>query len=129
MENLKEKNEIAVVEKNGVEVIEKSLNDNYLELKKPVLIDGEMITKIKYDFESLTGKNVNAAFAAARKNGYMITGAYEMDPILGCYMFAQAAGIDYLDVKRFSAVDYKRAGSIGRDFFISDLGGDQVKDI
>ena len=105
-----------------------SEKENILKLRKPIFIDGKEVSEIPYDFEELTGKDVDDAFKAARKNGYMITGAYEMDPIIGGYMFAQAAGIDYLDLERLSAKDFAKAGSLGRDFFIADLGGDQAED-
>lgn len=103
--------------------------ENVLVLKKPIMIDGEEVKEIAYDFESLTGKDVVNAFATARKNGYVITGPYEMDPILGAYMFAEAAQVDYTDIERLCASDYTKAGSLGRNFFIKDLGGNQVKDI
>lgn len=115
--------------KKDINIAEEEIKETVLKLKKTVLIDGEEVKEVKYDFESLTGKHVDAAFKEARKNGYMITGAYEMDPIIGGYMFAQAAGIDYSDLERFSAKDFAKAGSLGRDFFIVDLDGNQAEDI
>lgn len=103
--------------------------DNILTLKKPVQIDGEEVKEIKYDFDSLTGNDVDAVFKIARKNGYMVTGAYEMDPVLGAYMFAQAAGIDYTDLLRMSASDFNKAGTLGRNFFMQSLAGNQAEDI
>ncbi|WP_051539960.1 hypothetical protein [Clostridium ihumii] len=110
---------------NKIETIEEK---TVLKLRKPVMIDGEEKKEINYDFENLTGQDVDNAFAAARKNGYMINGPYEMDPILGGYLFCEAANIDYSDLKRFSARDFKKAGTLGRNFFITDLA-DQAEDI
>jgi restriction endonuclease S subunit len=102
--------------------------ETILKLSKQIMIDGKETNEIPYDFESLTGKDVVNAFGVARRNGYVITGPYEMDPVLGAYMFAEAAQIDYTDVERFSANDYTKAGSLGRNFFIKDLVGNQAKD-
>lgn len=113
---------------NKVENNEIEVKETVLKLKKSIMIDGEEKKEIKYDFDSLTGKDVDNAFATARKNGYMINGPYEMDPILGGYLFCEAAGIDYSDLERFSAKDFQKAGSLGRNFFILDLE-DQVEDI
>lgn len=103
--------------------------EKVLVLKKPIMIDGNEVKEIAYDFESLTGKDVVNAFARSRKNGYVITGPYEMDPILGAYMFAEAAQVDYADIERLGGSDYTKAGSLGRNFFIKDLRGNQAKDI
>lgn len=100
--------------------------ENILKLKKTVMIDGEEKTEIQYDFDSLTGRNVNNAFSNAKKKGYAINSAYEMDPVIGCYMFAEAAGISYEDVERMSAADYAKAGSLGRNFFIQNSGITQL---
>lgn len=100
--------------------------ENILKLKKPVMIDGEEKTEIQYDFDNLTGRDMKEALKNFKKDGNMLNGAYEMDPVLGCYIFAQAARIAYEDVERMSATDYKKAGSLGRNFFISDLDTTEI---
>lgn len=97
--------------------------ENVLKLKKAVMIDGEEKAEITYDFDSLTGENLENGFKSAIKSGYMVGASYELDPVIGAHMFAEAAGIDYTDVKRFSMADYSKAASIARDFFIKGLGG------
>lgn len=108
---------------------EKDINDTVLQLKKPVLIDGEERTEIPYDFDNLTGRDVDQVFKSLTKRGYVLTGPYEVDPVVGAAMFAQAAGLDYTDLERFSAKDYAKAGTLGRNFFIIDLNGNQTENI
>lgn len=99
--------------------------ENVLVLKKAILIDGEEKTKIPYDFDNLTGESIENVFKAAIKSGYMVSASYELDPVIGARMFAEASNIDYMDIKRFGVADYSKAASIARDFFIINLGGDQ----
>lgn len=104
-------------------------NNNVLKLRKPVMIDGEEKTEIKYDFDELTGENLENGFKTAIKSGYVVSASYELDPIIGAHMFAEAAGIAYADVKRFGFSDYSKAASLARDFFIQGLGGYQDESI
>ncbi|MBN1039022.1 phage tail assembly protein [Clostridium botulinum] len=99
--------------------------ENVLTLKKPIMIDGEEKTIITYNFDELTGENLENGFKSAIKSGYMVGASYELDPVIGAHMFAEAAGIDYTDVKRMGFADYNKAASLARDFFIQNLGGDQ----
>lgn len=96
----------------------KEVENNVLKLNKPVMIDGEEVKEIHYDFDELTGRDFSNAMKEVKKSGYIINGAYEMDPVICCYMFAAAAGIDYLDIERMSAKDYKKCSDLGRNFFI-----------
>lgn len=100
-----------------------------LNLKKPLLINGEEIKKIEYDLDEVTGENLENAFKEVTKSGYILNGSYELDPVVGAHIFAECAGIDYTDVKRFSLSDYNRAASLVRNFFIEGLGGDQEENI
>lgn len=88
-------------------------------LSKPVLIDGEEKKELEYDFEELKGDVIENSIKNLQKSGYIPT-VQELDPILHANIFAEACGIDYLDVKRFSAKDYMKAVSLVRDFFLSD---------
>lgn len=90
-----------------------------LKLTKHVEIDGETKNSIEYDLESLRGDAIENAVKAMQKEGYVPT-VQELDPVLHAHIFAEAAGIDYLDVKRFSAKDYLKAVSAVRDFFLND---------
>ncbi|MBN1048708.1 phage tail assembly protein [Clostridium botulinum] len=96
-----------------------------LMLKKTVLIDGNEVKKINYDFDELTGEDIETVFKDAIRSGYMVSSSYELDPVIGGRMFAQAAGLDFNDIKRLKLKDYTEAAGIARAFFITDLDGDQ----
>lgn len=87
-----------------------------LKLKKPVMIDGSEHVEIAYDFENLEANAVELALKSLKRTQHIIM-AQETDPMLHGAIFAQAAGIDYTDVQRFSAIDYLNAGRLVRDFF------------
>lgn len=106
-------------------LVKEAIEKNILNLKKPVFIDGEEKTKIPYDFDKLSGENIENVFKASTKSGYMVSASYELDPVIGARMFAEAAELDYADVKRFSMSDYSKAASVARDFFIQGLAGNQ----
>jgi hypothetical protein len=53
----------------------------------------------------------------------------ELDPVLHAHIFAEAAGIDYEDVKRLGAKDYMKAVGLVRDFFLSDSEVSQQENI
>lgn len=96
-----------------------------LTLKKPILIDGEEVKKIHYDFENLTGEALENAFKDMIQSRYAVGSSYELDPVAGAHIFAEASGLAYMDIKRLSLADYSEASSIARDFFISGLSGRQ----
>lgn len=87
-----------------------------LKLRKPVMIDGSEHRVIEFDFENLEATAVELALKAVTKTQHVVM-AQETDALLHAAIFAQAAGIDYTDVKRFSAIDYMEAGRLVRDFF------------
>lgn len=91
-----------------------------LKLKKPVMIDGESKTEIPYDLDALTGADIELVYNQLKKKGIAV-GAIEIDTSYHMALFAQAAGIDYEDVKRMSARDCKNAVVAVRSFFVSDL--------
>lgn len=92
---------------------------NILKLSKPVEINGEKKISLEYDLESLTGSAIETASKAMQKKGYVAT-VQELDPILHAHIFAEAAGVDYEDIKRLSAKDYLKAVGTVRDFFLED---------
>ncbi len=91
-----------------------------LKLKKPVMINGENKTEITYDLDSLTGADIELVYNQLKKKGITV-GAVEIDTSYHMAIFAQAAGIDYEDVKRMNAKDCKNAVVAVRNFFIGDL--------
>lgn len=90
-----------------------------LELKKPAKINGEEVTKIEYDLDALTGEDVADAIKMLAKNGVIVT-MTETDSNYHAAIFAIAAGVDYLDIKRLGAKDYFKACNTVRDFFLEE---------
>lgn len=85
-------------------------------LHKPIDIDGKEVKEIEYDFETVTGTDIEKICKTLTATGYVIL-AQETDPVLHAHVFAVAAGIDYTDVKRFGLKDFAKATSAVRDFF------------
>lgn len=91
-----------------------------LKLKKPIKIDGEEKAEIEYDFEELTGNDVENVVRELQNSGIMIT-TLEFDTTYHAAIFAKAAGIAYEDVRRFYAKDFTKAATLARNFFLADL--------
>lgn len=104
------------------------LNQNQIYLEKPILVNGEDVKEIKFDFDEMTGTNTENAFKNATKSGYIVSSSYELDPIIGVYMFAEAAKMNYSDLERMSLKDYIKAGTCAKYFFIQSLNGDQEEE-
>lgn len=99
--------------------------ENVLVLKKPIMIDGEETKEIDFDFESLTGRNLEDVFKEAIKNRHIISASYELDPVIGAMMFAEACNSAYMDIQRFGLTDYSKAASLSRDYFFKGLSDDE----
>lgn len=91
-----------------------------LNLRKPVMIDGEKKTELIYDLDALTGQHLETAVRDVGRAGVQV-GAIELDPCYHMAVFAQAAGIAYEDVKRMGARDCREAIAKVRSFFVSDM--------
>lgn len=83
--------------------------------KKPATIDGNPVESIKYDFNEITGANIRNARAELGKRGYVVS-VKEIDECYQAALFAEAAGITYADVDRFSVVDYSAVAAIAGAF-------------
>ena len=90
-----------------------------LELKKTAKINGEDVTKIEYDLDNLTGEDIANAIKMLAKNNIIVT-LTETDSNYHAAIFAIAAGVDYLDIKRLGAKDYVKACNTVRDFFLEE---------
>ncbi|WP_058953160.1 hypothetical protein [Clostridium tyrobutyricum] len=97
-----------------------------LKLFKPAQIDGEEKTEIQYDFDELKGDSVENAIKELQKKGY-VPAVQEVDTLLYVNLFAQAANLDYEDIKRFNAKDFMKAASVTRDFFLAGSVDSQVQ--
>lgn len=91
-----------------------------LKLSKKIEINGELKTEIEYDLENLTGDAIENTVKSLQKSGY-VPAVQEIDTMMQAYLFAEAAGLDYMDIKRLSAKDFLRATGKVRDFFLSDV--------
>lgn len=84
-------------------------------LSKPFLLDGNMVTEIEVDLEGITGVSISNAFRNVTADRQVVT-MQESDPNLHAAIFAEAAGMDYGDVKRLPAKDFVWAGMLIRNF-------------
>ncbi|KMT23009.1 hypothetical protein [Clostridium cylindrosporum] len=99
-----------------------------LKLSKVVSINGEEVKEIDYDFDDLKGDSIENAVKAMQKQGYVST-VQELDPILHAHIFAEASGLDYLDIKSLPAKDYLKCVSAVRDFLLTDSEVSQQENI
>lgn len=99
--------------------------EKVLVLRKPIMIDGEEAKEINYEFESLTGKNLEEVFKEAIKSGHLVSASYELDPVIGAMMFAEASNNAYMDIQRFGLADYSKAASLSRGYFFKEVSDNQ----
>jgi hypothetical protein len=97
-----------------------------LKLFKPAQIDGEEKTEVEYDFNELKGDAVENAIKELQKKGY-VPAVQEVDTLLYVNLFAQAANLDYEDIKRLSAKDFMKASSVTRNFFLEGSEDSQAQ--
>lgn len=88
-----------------------------LKLKKPIMVDGKELSELKYDLNKLTPNDIDLVLGELIKQGIMVA-TTELDTNFHRALFALAAGIDILDMKRMSAIDYLKAGNLVRDFLL-----------
>lgn len=88
-----------------------------LKLKKPFELDGEMVEKIEYNLDDLTGNDIERAVAELGKKGIVVA-MVETDQRYHAMLFAIAADISYEDVCRLPLKDYMKATTAVRDFFL-----------
>ncbi|AYO30255.1 phage tail assembly protein [Biomaibacter acetigenes] len=96
-----------------------------LKLSKPIMINGEEVTELPYDFENLTAKDKLNASKKMKAAGIPLS-IPETDPDYHLYLFAEAvckvnSAIDITDIMRMSAKDADKAASLARSFFYLDL--------
>ena len=92
-------------------------------LRKPLMVDGEKVTEIPYDFESMTVGNKLMATKNMMSAGYPSSNVEEFDPVYHLFLFAKAVEvatnerITTADILRMNARDGQVAGALARDFF------------
>ena len=88
-------------------------------LIKPIKIDGEEITELNYNFDELTGEDLQRAAKDLSKHGISVN-VPELDNNYHAAIFAIAADVSFQDITRLSARDYTKCTSLVRDFFLAD---------
>lgn len=95
--------------------------DNVLTLSKPIMINGNEVHELTYDFENMTAKDkINAG--KRMKNDGIASNVEELDTDYHLYLFAEAVckanpEIDTSDVFRMNAKDARKAARLARSFF------------
>jgi hypothetical protein len=92
-----------------------------LKLSKPIMVNGNELKELAYDFENMTAQDKLNAGKNYKKAGNVIS-VQELDSDYHMYIFAEAAaksneGLDINDVLRMSAKDSAKAEGLVRDFF------------
>lgn len=90
-----------------------------LKLTRPFKLDGEEVKELPYDLESITGVSVSNAFKNVTADRHLVT-MQESDPMFHAAIFAEAANMDFGDVKRLPAKDFMHAGVLVRNFLYID---------
>lgn len=95
-----------------------------LKLSKPIQIDGNSVTELKYNLEDMTAQDKINAGREMTKDGYSTT-VQELDSTYHLYLFAAAvkkenSGMLTQDLLRMSAKDSCKAEALVRDFFYLD---------
>lgn len=101
------------------EEINEEVKENVLKLKKPTEVNGETVSEIPYDLESLTGDDLANAIKMLAKHNIVVQ-VTEIDTNYHAAIFAIASGLDYVDIKRLGAKDYMKACNTVRDFFLEE---------
>lgn len=92
-----------------------------LKLSKPIMINGEEVKELPYDFENMTAKDKIEAGKEMKAAGVPMSVA-EIDSDYHFYLFAKAVNkanpsITIQDVMRLSAKDADKAAALARNFF------------
>lgn len=98
---------------------------NVYELRKPLMVNGEEVRKLEYDFDAITVDDYATADELAgvgRNPGNNIRMA-EFDSKMGLYLFFVAVTavnreIDISDLKRIKGYDLIQMASMGRNFML-----------
>jgi len=88
-------------------------------LKKPIIIDNKECAVLNYDFDDLTGADIDQVMLELGLENKIVQFP-ELDQIYHAALFSKAAGVDLSDVKRMSAKDYMKVGSLAKNFFFFD---------
>lgn len=88
-------------------------------LRKPTKIDGNIVSELSYNLDSLTGSDIKRIRTALGKRGYIVT-AKEIDSVLHAAIFAEASGLTMDNIEALNAFDYMNVADIVRDFLLGE---------
>jgi hypothetical protein len=100
------------------------MENQVLQLTRPIMINGEEVKELKYDFDGMTGRDKVNVGKRIKQDGIPVS-VEELDTDYHMYLFAGAvtkanADIDISDVMRLSAKDIQKGAALARNFFYLD---------
>lgn len=100
------------------------LKTEVLTLRKPIMINGEEVKELTYDFESMTARDKLNVGKRIKADGIPVS-VEEIDTDYHMYLFAGAVvkanpDMDISDVLRLSAKDIQKGAALARNFFYMD---------
>lgn len=108
--------------------------EKVLTLKTPLMVDGEELKELPYDFEAMTAGSLLRIAGDMAATGHSRTTVQEYDSDYHFFLFAQAVElatkgkVSTPDVLRLSAIDAIKGGALARSFssFKRSLGSKGV---
>ena len=97
--------------------------EKVLTLKTPLMVDGEELKELPYDFEAMTAGSLLRIAGDMAATGHSRTTVQEYDSDYHSFLFAQAVElatkgkVSTPDVLRLSAIDAIKGGALARSFF------------
>ena len=92
---------------------------NYIHtFKKPVEIEGEMYESIAFNYEDLTGEDVEAIEEELQQQSKYVISP-EISKIFQCILAAKAAKVGSDEIRRLPVGDYLKIVNSARDFLVS----------
>ena len=103
-----------------------------LKLTKPILLDGQEVRELPYDFDALTAADIHETSRYLKSNGVAVplSPAVDVDFQLGLFARAvAAAGTEFYfaDALRLHALDAMTAATLTQIFFLGE-GGEEPSD-
>lgn len=101
---------------------ERQEQENVLELKFPIMVNGEEVAQLKYDFDNLTAKDLHETSKYLKGIGISV-GFSAMDYDYQLVVFAKAVkkkmcGVALNDLMRLKAADAMKATALARNFLL-----------
>lgn len=106
---------------NKEEIIEKTeqAGAGVYKFVNPTKIEGEMVSEIEYDLNTINGKSIRNARTVLGKKAYAVT-IPQFDDVYNAALFAEASGLSFESVEAFSAKDYTNVVELVKDFLYGE---------